>query len=380
MTETVFENARIVTAHGVVHGRLVAGADGRIREIAADGAATGLGLDLEGDWLTPGLVELHTDNLERQVQPRPKVRWPGDAALLAHDGQVAAAGITTVCDAICVGFYGGEQERLEFMELSLAAIRHGREAGTLRVDHRVHLRCEVSDPNVIELFERHVDEPSLALVSLMDHTPGQRQWHDLERYRTFHQGHGEASPEAFDAMVRRRIEEQARYARAHREAIVALARARGLRLASHDDTTTEHVAEATAAGCAISEFPTTRAAADAARTAGMAIVVGAPNVVLGGSHSGNVGAEELAGAALLDGLSSDYVPVSLMHAAFRFHDRLGWPLARAIDVVSGGPARMLGLLDRGALATGLRADLVRVRRAGEVPAVLGVWREGRRVA
>jgi len=244
----------------------------------------------------------------------------------------------------------------------------------------LHLRCEVSDPNVVELFERYVDEPSLALVSLMDHTPGQRQWHDLERYRTFHQGRSEASPEDFDAMVRRRLEEQARYAQAHRAAIVGLARAHGPTLASHDDTTVEHVAEARADGCAISEFPTTLAAAEAARAHGMAIVAGAPNVVLGGSHSGNVAAEELGGADLLDGLSSDYVPVSLMHAAFRFHDRFGWALERALEVVSAGPARMLGLDDRGALAPGLRADLVRVRRAGEVPAVVGVWREGRRVA
>jgi alpha-D-ribose 1-methylphosphonate 5-triphosphate diphosphatase len=299
---------------------------------------------------------------------------------MAHDGQIAAAGITTVCDAICVGFYGGKRERLEFMELSLAALRHGRERGALKAEHRLHLRCEVADPHVVELFERHVDEPSLALVSLMDHTPGQRQWHDLERYRTFHQGRGDTSPDAFDALVARRIEEQARYAHAHRAAVVDLARARGLTLASHDDTSVDHVAEARAEGCAISEFPTTRAAADAARAAGMAIVMGAPNVILGGSHSGNVGAEDLAGAGLLDGLSSDYVPVSLMHAAFRFHDRLGWPLERAIDAVSGGPARMLGLDDRGALVPGLRADLVRVRRAGDVPAVLGVWREGRRVA
>jgi alpha-D-ribose 1-methylphosphonate 5-triphosphate diphosphatase len=214
----------------------------------------------------------------------------------------------------------------------------------------------------------------------MDHTPGQRQWHDLERYRTFHQGRSDATPEEFEALVRRRIAEQERYASVHRETIVGLARERGLTLASHDDTTVDHVAEARAEGCAISEFPTTRAAADAARAHGMVIVAGAPNVVLGGSHSGNVAAEQLAGADLLDGLSSDYVPVSLMHAAFRFHDRLGWPLERAIDVVSGGPARMLGLADRGELAAGLRADLVRVRRAGEVPAVLGVWREGRRVA
>ena len=380
MTEIVFENARLVTPEGVVHGRLVVDAAGRIAEIAADGAATGRGLDLEGDLLTPGLVELHTDNLERQVQPRPKVRWPADAALLAHDGQVAAAGITTVCDAVCVGFYGGKEERSEFLALSLEALRQGRAAGALKADHHLHLRCEVSDPHVVELFERHVDEPSLLLVSLMDHTPGQRQWHDLERYRTFHQGRGGASAAEFDAMVRQRIDEQERYAPVHRAAIVALARARGLKLASHDDTTADHVAEARAEGCAISEFPTSRAAADAARAAGMAIVLGAPNLVLGGSHSGNVAAAELAGAGLLDGLSSDYVPVSSMHAAFRLHDRLGWALERAIDAVSGAPARLVGFADRGRLAPGLRADLVRVRRAGEVPSVLGVWREGRRVA
>jgi alpha-D-ribose 1-methylphosphonate 5-triphosphate diphosphatase len=238
----------------------------------------------------------------------------------------------------------------------------------------------VSDPHVVELFERHVDEESLLLVSLMDHTPGQRQWHDLERYRTFHQGRGGASAAEFDAMVRKRIDEQERYAEAHRAAIVALARARGLKLASHDDTTADHVAGARAEGCAISEFPTTRTAADAARAAGMAIVLGAPNLVLGGSHSGNVAAAELAGAGLLDGLSSDYVPVSSMHGAFRLHDRLGWALERAFDAVSGAPARLVGLADRGRLAPGLRADLVRVRRAGEVPSVLGVWREGRRVA
>lgn len=379
MNEQVFENARIVTPDGIVHGRLVV-RDGAIEEIAADGARTGAGLDCEGDLLVPGLVEIHTDNLERQVQPRPKVRWPGDAALVAHDAQVAATGITTVCDAICVGFYGGKKERLEFLEISLEAIRHGREADTLRADHLLHLRCEVSDPHVVELFESHKDEPSLKVVSLMDHTPGQRQWQDLERYRTFHRGRSDATDAEFEAMVRRRLDEQARYADGHRKAIVELCRDRPVALASHDDTTPEHVAQARAEGCAISEFPTTLEAARAARAAGMTVVMGAPNVILGGSHSGNVSALDLAEHDLLDGLSSDYVPVSLLHAAFRLHERLDWPLERAIDVVSGGPARMCGLDDRGALAAGLRADIVRVRRAGELPAVLAVWREGRRVA
>ncbi|MFW5679271.1 MAG: alpha-D-ribose 1-methylphosphonate 5-triphosphate diphosphatase [Pseudomonadota bacterium] len=378
MTELVLENARIVTPEGVVHGRLVV-QDGIIHEIAADGASVGTGLDLEGDWLWPGLVEVHTDNLERQVQPRPKVRWPADAALLAHDAQVTAAGITTVCDAICVGFYGGKRERLEFLELSLEALEQARAAAMLRADHLVHLRCEVSDPHVVDIFEEHVEEPNIRVVSLMDHTPGQRQWHDLERYRTFHRGRTESTDAEFEALVERRIEEQTRYADAHRKAIVDLVRDRTVVLASHDDTTVAHVEQAKAEGCLISEFPTTLEAAAAARAHGMAIVMGAPNVILGGSHSGNVAAHQLAAAGLLDGLSSDYVPVSLVHAAFRLADDLRWPLERAVDLVAGAPARMLGLDDRGALVAGLRADMVRIRRKDTVPAVLAVWRHGRRV-
>ncbi len=379
MTDLVLENARIVTPGGVVHGRLVV-RDGAIHEIADDAHATGLGLDLEGDWLWPGLVEVHTDNLERQVQPRPKVRWPADAALLAHDAQVTAAGITTVCDAICVGFYGGKKERLEFLELSLDALERARAAAMLKAEHLVHLRCEVSDPNVVEIFERHVDAPDVRMVSLMDHTPGQRQWHDLERYRTFHRGRTEGTDAEFQALIERRIEEQARYADAHRAAIVAAVRGRGVVLASHDDTTVEHVAQAHGEGCAVAEFPTTLAAAEAARAHGMAVVMGAPNVILGGSHSGNVAAGELAAAGLLDGLSSDYVPVSLVHATFRLAADLGWPMERAVDLVAGAPARMLGLDDRGTLVAGQRADMVRIRSMGEVPAVLAVWRDGRRVA
>ncbi|MEO1091125.1 MAG: alpha-D-ribose 1-methylphosphonate 5-triphosphate diphosphatase [Pseudomonadota bacterium] len=379
MNDVTIDNARIVTPEAVIHGRLVV-TDGRIAAIEVTGTTTAGGFDLEGDYLIPGLVEVHTDNLERQVQPRPKVRWPADAALLAHDGQIAAAGITTVCDAICVGFYGGKRERLEFLELSLDALDKGRAAGVLKAEHLVHLRCEVSDPDVVDIFADHVDHPDLRVVSLMDHTPGQRQWHDLERYRTFHRGRSEATDDEFEALVRRRIDEQARYAEAHRQGVLDLVAGRDVVLASHDDTTVAHVAQAHDEGCRISEFPTTTAAAEAARAASMAIVMGAPNVILGGSHSGNVSALSLAAAGLLDGLSSDYVPVSMVHAAFVIHDRLGWSLPRAIAPVTSGPAAMLGLDDRGALTPGLRADLVRVRHSGDVPTVQAVWREGRRVA
>jgi alpha-D-ribose 1-methylphosphonate 5-triphosphate diphosphatase len=372
-------NARIVTADAVVEGGLVVDR-GVIREILLAGRSAHGAIDCDGDYLLPGLVELHTDNLERQFQPRPKVRWPAQAAMLAHDRQIAAAGITTVCDGVCVGIYGGKRERIEFLKTSLDALHEAQGNGSLTAQHFLHLRCEVSDPHVVEMFEPLLDEPNLRLVSFMDHTPGQRQWHDIDKYRTFHRGRTEASEEEFQALIERRIEEPKIYADQHRQRLLELVRGRPIALASHDDTTAAHVEEAAADGITISEFPTTHAAARAARAHGMGVVMGAPNLVLGGSHSGNVSARQLAEEGLLDALSSDYVPVSLLHGAFQLHRVLDMPLPQAIAPVSRNPAAMIGLHDRGAIAPGLRADLVRARLIGETPSVVAVWRGGERVA
>jgi alpha-D-ribose 1-methylphosphonate 5-triphosphate diphosphatase len=372
-------NARIVTADAVVRGGLTVDR-GVIQEVLPAGRAGSAAIDFDGGYLLPGLVELHTDNLERQFQPRPKVRWPAQAAMLAHDRQIAAAGITTVCDGVCVGIYGGKRERIEFLQTSLEALHEAQHNRSLTAEHFLHLRCEVSDPHVVEMFEPLLEEPTLKLVSLMDHTPGQRQWHDIDKYRTFHRGRTEASEEEFMALIERRIEEQKLYAEQHRRKLLALMRGRPITLASHDDTTALHVEEAAADGITISEFPTTHVAAKAAREQGLGVVMGAPNLVLGGSHSGNVSAQHLAEEGLLDALSSDYVPVSLLHAAFRLHRVLDMPLPEAIAPVSRNPAAMIGLHDRGVIAPGLRADLVRARLIGETPSVIAVWREGERVA
>jgi len=372
-------NAQIVTADAVIHGGVVV-EHGVIQEIIPAAGSAGDALDFDGDYLLPGMVELHTDNLERQFQPRPRVRWPAQAAMLAHDRQIAAAGITTVCDGVCVGIYGGKPERMEFLQTSLEALHEARRAGSLTVDHYLHLRCEVSDPHVVEMLEPLLDEPHLTLVSLMDHTPGQRQWHDIDKYRTFHRGRTEASEEEFQALIERRIGEQKLYADRHREQILALVRDRPITLASHDDTTVEHVEEAAAGGITISEFPTTHAAAEAAHAHGLGVVMGAPNLVLGGSHSGNVSARSLAEHRLLDALSSDYVPVSMLHGAFQLHQELDLPLPEAIAPVSRNPAALIGLADRGSIAPGLRADLVRARLIAGTPSAIAVWRQGERVA
>jgi len=181
-------------------------------------------------------------------------------------------------------------------------------------------------------------------------------------------------------LVERRMAEQQLFADKHRRIIAALCRAQGLPTASHDDATVAHIDEAVGFGLTIAEFPTTCEAARAARANGMTVVMGAPNVVRGGSHSGNVSASELAAAGLLDILSSDYVPFSLLHSVFLLHRALGLPLADAVAKVPSGPARAVGLDDRGEIAIGKRADVIRVGLADDgMPITRHAWRAGRRI-
>lgn len=374
--DLVLTNARIVTADEVMHGTLVV-RDGQIAEMATGAAVSAGAVDCAGDWLLPGLVELHTDNLERLFTPRVGVRWPADAAMLTHDAQIAAAGITTVGDAVCVGYHGGKSERLEYLNLSIDVLRRARAAHALKADHFLHLRLELADPHMLELFEPLMHEPLLRLVSFMDHTPGQRQYRDVSRFRALHPGRSEAE---LAEIVESRLRQQREHAQGQREAVLRLMVDHPAVRASHDDTTPDHVAEAVACGCRIAEFPTTLEAAQAARASGLCIVMGAPNLVLGGSHSGNVSAADLVEAGLLDVFSSDYVPASLLQAAFLLHEGFGLDLPEAMAPVSRIPAEILGLADRGRIAHGLRADLIRVREVGTTPTVVAVWREGQRIA
>jgi len=370
-------NARIVTADETfVGGALLA--HGRIADLWR-GPTAAAGDDWQGDWLLPGLVEVHTDNLEKHLVPRPGVLWDAHSAMLTHDIQCAAAGITTVCDAVVIGDMDRGGARSCTQHEAIEALHQCVAEQALRVEHWLHLRCELSAPDIVAVFDRYADEPRLRLVSVMDHTPGQRQWRDLRKYRRYAERHGSLSDADFDAMVRRLREEQARHADAHRQALVARSRARRLPLASHDDTEVEQVARAHDDGVALSEFPTTEAAARAARERGIGIIMGAPNLVQGGSHSGNVSAAQLARVDLLDVLSSDYVPASLLQSAFLLHQDLGWPMPKAVATVTRTPARALGLDDRGEIAVGRRADLLRVSQSGRRAVVRETWSAGRRV-
>jgi alpha-D-ribose 1-methylphosphonate 5-triphosphate diphosphatase len=377
----VFANATIVAADRVFKGH-VAAEGGRIVEVGETGG-TRSAVDFEGDYLLPGLVELHTDHLEAHFMPRPAVMWPAGSAVLAYDAQIAAAGITTVFDSFRVGMDEFESRSglgENFVPL-VEAMRSAAAAGLLRSDHLTHLRCEVPAPNVVDFLTEFLATNAAQLISLMDHTPGRRQFRDLEKYYIYYGGKTGRSAAEMEQLVQQRQKVGAARAGKNRPRIVELAKAHGIALASHDDTTLEEVALAHSEGVGIAEFPTTIEAAVASRAVGMATVMGAPNVVRGGSHSGNASARELAEAGQLDILSSDYVPAALLMAAFRLADapNVGG-LAGAIRLVSKTPAEATGLHDRGEIAVGRRADLLRVAMHDGEPVVRAVWREGRRVA
>jgi alpha-D-ribose 1-methylphosphonate 5-triphosphate diphosphatase len=379
--DLVLANARLVLPDGVVRGA-VAVAEGRIADIAEGGAVPRGAVDCAGALVLPGLVELHTDNLEKHLSPRPGVHWPEDAAVVAHDGELAAAGITTVCDAVRAGTLLDGTPRAEaearYARRAARAIRRLLGAGVLRIDHLLHVRAEVCSHTVLEELDEFADEDMVRIVSIMDHTPGQRQFADESKYRQYYQGkHGMTDAE-LDAYVARTKALFAERGAAHEAGIVERARAMGAVLASHDDTHHDHVARSIEIGVDFAEFPTTLEAARAYHGAGIPVMMGAPNILRGGSHSGNVAAMELAEAGLLDILSSDYAPSALLMGAMRVARESG-DLPGAVATVTRNPARAVHLDDRGEIAPGRRADLLTVTELDGLPIVTGVWSAGRKV-
>ncbi len=378
---TTLTNAWLVLSDEVVFGSIVLKGD-RIADVQRGRSDALSARDLDGDYLIPGAVDVHTDNLERQVQPRAMARWPSRSAMVAHDAQCAAAGVTTVFDALCLGDLGFDKERIRTFRDGVADLDVLADADLLKAEHFLHLRCEVPAHDMLELFDPVADHRRARMVSLMDHSPGVGQYANMDFYRALRRRGG-----LDDATIERRIGElqsqrerlRGPNRRALLDRVAGRVAAHDLVLASHDDRTAEEIAENAADGIRISEFPVTMAAAKAAKQAGMQVIAGAPNIVRGGSHSGNVSVADLLGEAAVDALASDYVPSSLIEAAFQCA-RAGITLPEAVALITSRPARLAGLHDRGSIAPGQRADLVRVRLHETLPVVRQVWRSGERVA
>jgi len=378
MNEQIYTNYRLQLPEQDLVGTLVV-RDGMIAEIQPGTVAQGQ--NGQGNYLLPGLIELHTDNLEQCISPRPKVRWPLDAAIMYHDRELISAGVTTVCDAIAIGDITPTSMRLTQFAPMIEAITHSQNNQRFAADHRLHLRCELVYEHVCEVVAQFVDHPLLALVSLMDHTPGQRQFAQVEKYREYYMGKHGISRDKIDQFIQDRLDAQQQHGQRNRQGLVNLMRPRGITLASHDDATIAHVQAAVEDGAAIAEFPTTLDAAKASHQHGLHVLMGAPNLVLGGSHSGNVSALELLEHDLVDIFSSDYVPQSLLQAMFLIVRYTEKPLHEAAKMFTLNPAQAIGLAgDRGSLTIGKRADLITVHDDGTVPRLTAVIRAGQRVA
>jgi alpha-D-ribose 1-methylphosphonate 5-triphosphate diphosphatase len=379
--QTVLTNAQIVLRDAVICGSLVI--EGDKIQLIDDSRANGGAVDMGGDFIIPGIIDMHTDNLEKHYFPRPLIDWNPASATIAHDGVCIASGVTTVFDSLSlgVGAASGEARDLENLRRLIDGIETADETGALRAEHFIHWRCELPGPTLQAQLEEFLPRRHTRLASLMDHTPGQRQYKNLEFFLDRTWRREGMSETAIAERLNLRREHQELHVTSNRPVLSQMAMAHGIPLATHDDETAEHVAEAHAAGARIAEFPVTMEAAEEARRLGMVNIMGGPNLIRGGSYSGNVSSAELEEVGLLDGFASDYVPRSLIECAFRLADaEYGRSLPASVASVTRVVAEAVGLTDRGEIAPGKRADLARVSLHGGLPVVRSVWVAGQRVA
>ncbi|UAB70382.1 alpha-D-ribose 1-methylphosphonate 5-triphosphate diphosphatase [Vibrio sp. SCSIO 43132] len=335
-------------------------------------------LNGQGHWLLPGLIELHTDNLEKYFTPRPKVSWPEFSAMAAHDAQLIGSGITTVLDAVAVGDVRDGGTRQDYLDKMIDTLVESERRGVNRAEHFLHIRCELPHSSTYGLAERYLGLPQVKMVSLMDHSPGQRQFVNLQKYYEYYQGKyglNDVEMQTYEA-EQRRLSEQ--WSDTNRKAIAELCRERGIPMASHDDATNAHVEESHDLGLVLAEFPTTVEAATRSHQLGLHVLMGAPNVVRGGSHSGNVAAHELASMGVLDVLSSDYFPLSLLDSVFKLAEDESntLDLPATVKLATANPADALGMHDRGEIREGKRADLILVEQVAGQAYVKRAWCKG----
>ncbi|MGI8809384.1 MAG: alpha-D-ribose 1-methylphosphonate 5-triphosphate diphosphatase [Acidimicrobiales bacterium] len=374
-------NVRAVAQHHIVEDATVIWEDGLIVSVTSGGQPRRGAIDGRGAFCLPGLIDTHSDALEKEVNPRPGTQFPLPFALRSLEGRCLTAGITTV-------FHGVRFQENEEREASLdqavelcETLKARRHAAEVPLDHYVLHRLDARSPGGVGVLETCLGAGAAGLVSIEDHTPGQGQFRDISKLARFYRKDNGAvrSDDEARAAVEERIALRhglLAHVGPNRARLAELAGCGRIRLLAHDLVDHDEVTEASALGASVAEFPVSEDAARAARDAGLQIVMGAPNVVRGGSHSGNASAADLVVAGLCDGLASDYQPAAMLAAAFRLAIADLVSLPEAVALVTSGPAQVAGLTDRGRLEPGLRADLALVTLDGGWPTVRRVICDG----
>lgn len=374
--KTCLTNARLVLTDQVLDDAALLIADGVIEAINPDSTVADEMINLDGKLLMPGMIDLHCDALEKEVEPRPNVHFPLDFACAQADKRNAAAGITTVYHALS---FANEElgVRNNHMAAQIArAVHHWRPHGL--VDNRVHCRYEITDETGLPILKELVREQNMQLISMMDHTPGQGQFKDIAAYCDYlTRTYKKTADDVAVIVAHKRQAATGAYERMRE--LAEAAHEAGIVVASHDDDSPERIATMRGIGAAISEFPITLAAAQAAQAAGMTTLFGAPNILRGASQSGSMRAIDAIQQGVANCLCADFAPSALLVAVMRIPQLSDLGLADAIRLVTANPAKVAKLDDRGVIAVGKRADLVAVAEPGGLPQVSDVWVQGKRV-
>lgn len=371
---TYLTHATIILSEQVIDDGSLLIEDGAIVAINPVHAGAHQEIDLHGAFLMPGLIDLHCDALEREIEPRPNVHFPIRFALREADKRNALAGITTSFHALS---FAGEEVGVRSNDFAakIAQFIHSMSDG-LFVDHRVHCRYETTDLQGLELLLGLVDRGVVDLISFMDHTPGQGQFREAGSYEAYlRNAYKKSVVEAQDIVTQKQANQPGARERVKR--LAEKARRGAIPLASHDDDSPERIQWMNQLGVCISEFPINLETAQAAKEAGVKTMFGAPNILRGQSQSGSMLAIDGVKHNVIDVICSDYHPGTLLPAVFRIAETNLWSLPEAVALVTRNPAQAAGMHDRGQIEVSKRADLISVHKPGQYPRISTLWVNGR---
>jgi alpha-D-ribose 1-methylphosphonate 5-triphosphate diphosphatase len=371
----VIENAQVVTPEETLEGASLKIESGMIAEIKAGKINSGAPrLDARGGYVLPGFVDLHSDALEKEIEPRPGTFFPNNIAIIELDKKLAACGITTIFHAL--SFAEGEIGVRSNKMATQIITEINRLAPQLKINTKVHARYEITDALAVPYLEELLRCGGIQLLSFMDHTPGQGQFKEVASFKQYFSAVYEKTDAELDKIIDQKV-----LARASRHSLIerlaTLAKSLNIPLASHDDDCAAKIRWLGEMGIGISEFTVNLEALKAAREAGIYVCLGAPNALRGNSRLGNLSAREAIFSGLADIVCSDYTPMAILHVVFTLHHLGNLPLNQSVNLVSLNPAQAVGLADRlGSLETGKRADLMVVDASGEVPRIVKTYVAG----
>ncbi len=313
--------------------------------------------DLGDKLISPGFIDLHSDSVEQEIEPRPGAEFPVRSALVELDKKLSMAGITTMFHAIAFNDESLVGRRGTEVAANLIEQVWDCNNSLLGIDNLVHARYEITSFCSLTAIKQLVDAGKVQLLSLMDHSLGQGQFRSLEMWKRYHVPVFKLSDERVKEIVGLQKEKKSR-SQQHLEELIQFANERSILLASHDDDCCEKIDILSDMGISIAEFPLNMETAAHARSKGMATGMGAPNVVRGKSQSGNISARELLEKGHCDFLCSDYHPTSMLQAVYAMHREMGRSLADSLACITSVPAKISRMDDRGEIVAGKLADLV----------------------